>query len=77
MPFGWNMSLYINTKFLKPLHLLLTERFPHLSFNFYLDDVLISGKTSKEVQQGIDGKFLLFDEVGLSINTKKSDTQPS
>lgn len=49
LPFGWNMSPYLVTKFLRPLHVEFERICPKCSFFFYLDDILITGPTFEDV----------------------------
>jgi len=76
MPFGWSLSPYLCTKFLKPLIKKLQAQFEDCTIAAYLDDFLIMGPDRNRTQAAINATYALLKEAGLTVNEDKSHTSP-
>lgn len=75
LPFGLNVAPYVFTKLLKPVAAYLRKR--GFILVFYLDDILIIGKSYKKCIDNIQNTVMLLQELGFIINEKKSLTIPT
>lgn len=75
LPFGLNVATYVFTKILKSIAAYLRKR----SFMsvFYLDDMLLMGRSHEACAENIRETKKLIQELGFIINDDKSVTVPS
>ena len=75
LPFGLNVAPYVFTKLLKPVAAYLRKR--GFTSVFYLDDILVIGRSYEECIDNIQETSTLLQELGFIINEKKSVMVPS
>ena len=75
LPFGLSSAPRTFTKVLKPLATQLRQQ--GIRCSFYLDDILITGKTSDECQKHVNKSLKLLQDLGFLINWEKSSLTPS
>jgi len=75
LPFGLNVAPYVFTKLLKPVAAYLRKR--GFTSVFYLDDILLIGRSYETCIDNIRKTATLLQELGFIINEKKSFTTPT
>lgn len=75
LSFGLNVAPYMFTKILKPVAAYLRKR--GLTSVFYLDDILLIGRSYEKCIDNIQKTATLLQELGFIINEKESMTIPT
>ena len=75
LPFGLSCAPWAFTKVLKPVTAFLRSLGVHLIV--YIDDILIIGKSSEEVQNHMEGLIALLEGLGFIVIFEKSVLTPS
>jgi len=75
MPFGLCVAPWVYTKLNKPIISYL--RTIGIVLVSYLDDTLIINRDLEEIKKNLNVSMRLFQRLGLMINTKKSQLEPS
>ena len=75
LPFGLDVASYVVTKILKPVAAYLRKR--SLRSVFYLDDMLIIGKSYEECAKNVEETRKLVQELGFIVNEQKSQIIPT
>lgn len=73
--FGLNVSPYVFTKILKPVaENLRSKQFRSV---FYLDDILLFGRTKSECLENTNETIILLESLGFVLHIKKCCLEPS
>lgn len=75
LPFGYKLSPYIFTKILKPVSEFLRSK--GIRCVFYIDDILIMGRTEEECAKNVSIATKLLKFLGFILNLEKCQLQPS
>lgn len=75
LPFGLNIAPFVYTKIMRPV--LANLRGQGCNSVTFLDDSLIIGKTKKLCEKFVKITLSLFSNLGLTVNVKKSQLNPS
>ena len=75
VPFGLSTAPFIFTMVTKPVAAYLRSR--GIRVIFYLDDILVIGKSKDECERNLQSVLTLLQELGFLINWKKSNLCPS
>ena len=75
VPFGLSTAPFIFTMVTKPIAAFLRSR--GIRVIFYLDDILVIGKSKDECELNLQTVLTLLQELGFLINWKKSNLCPS
>ena len=70
MPFGWAMSPWWSNKLTKPIRSWLNNR--QWAHSWYVDDILVLGKTQQETEQRAAALVQLLTDLGIRVNQAKS-----
>ena len=73
LPFGWSQSpYYYNLLSLEIKARLRTALPTSVAIAMYVDDIYVMGKSSQEAQQALETTKKMLEEMGVTVNTKKS-----
>ena len=75
LPFGLSTAPFVFTMVTKPIVAFLRSR--GIRVLFYLDDILVIGKTKEECEKNLKVVLDLLQSLGFLINWKKSNLVPS
>ena len=73
MPFGWAMSPWWANKLTKPIQSWLNNK--KIKFCWWVDDILLLGKTKQEAEEGATHLITLLNSLGVRVNPEKSTSQ--